>query len=42
MLTTRYAKSLPGIKINAIVALATVATDGPTGTFSDRRGAVAR
>ncbi|WP_416971806.1 SDR family NAD(P)-dependent oxidoreductase [Streptomyces sp. 4F14] len=65
MLTTQYAKSWPGIKVNAadpgytatdfnghsgpqtvtegtdaIVALATMGPDGPTGTFVDRNGAM--
>jgi len=66
MLTTQYAKSLPGVKVNAadpgytatdfngnsghqtvtegtdaIVELATIGTDGPTGQFRDRSGVVA-
>jgi NAD(P)-dependent dehydrogenase (short-subunit alcohol dehydrogenase family) len=66
MLTTQYAKALPGMRINvcdpgytstdlnshngtqtvqegtdAIVALATIDTTGPTGTFIDRFGPVA-
>ena len=65
MLTTQYAKALPGVRINAvdpgytatdlnghsgpqtvtegtdaIVALACVGPDGPTGTFTDRHGVV--
>lgn len=65
MLTTQYAKALPGFRINAadpgytatdlngrsgyqtvqegtdaIVELATLGTDGPTGTFRDRAGTV--
>jgi len=66
MLTTQYAKSLPGVKVNAadpgytatdfngnsghqtvtegtdaIVELATIGTDGPTGEFRDRHGVAA-
>jgi NAD(P)-dependent dehydrogenase (short-subunit alcohol dehydrogenase family) len=65
MLTTQYAKALPGMRVNAvdpgytatdfngrsghqtveegtdaIVAMAQVGADGPTGTFVDRHGAV--
>ena len=65
MLTTQYAKALPGMRVNAvdpgytgtdfndnrgtqtvqegaeaIVAMAQVGADGPTGTFTDRHGAV--
>lgn len=65
MLTTVYAKFLPGISINAvdpgytatdfndhsgvqsvtegtdaIVTMASIGTNGPTGTFSDRHGSV--
>ncbi len=65
MLTTQYAKALPGFRVNAvdpgytstdfndhrgtqsvqegtdaIVAMANVAADGPTGTFTDRAGSV--
>jgi NAD(P)-dependent dehydrogenase (short-subunit alcohol dehydrogenase family) len=65
MLTTQYARALPGIRVNAvdpgytatdfnghsgtqtvtegtdaIVAMATIGADGPTGTFTDRHGAV--
>ena len=65
MLTTQYAKALPGMRVNAvdpgytgtdfndnrgtqtvqegaeaIVAMAQIGADGPTGTFSDRHGAV--
>src|SRR3954447_4857163 len=65
MLTTQYAKALPGMRVNAvdpgytgtdfndnrgtqtvqegtdaIVAMAQVGPDGPTGTFTDRHGAV--
>lgn len=65
MMTTQYAKSLPGIRINAvdpgyagtdlngfrvtqtveqgtdaIVRLATIGQDGPTGTFQDAAGTV--
>ena len=65
MLTTQYAKALPGFRVNAvdpgytstdfndhrgtqsveegthaIVAMANVAADGPTGTFTDRAGRV--
>ena len=65
MLTTQYAKALPGLRINvvdpgytatdlngrtgtqtvtegtdAIVAMATIGPDGPTGTFTDRDGTV--
>lgn len=66
MLTTQYAKALPGLRINAvdpgytatdlnghsgtqtvsegtdaIVAMARIGRDGPTGTFTDRDGTVA-
>ena len=66
MLTTQYAKSLPGVKVNAadpgytatdfngnsghqtvtegtdaIVELATIGIDGPTGEFRDRHGVAA-
>ena len=66
MLTTQYAKALPGLRVNvvdpgytatdlngnsgpqtvtegtdAIVAMATIGPDGPTGTFTDREGPVA-
>ena len=66
MLTTQYAKSLPGVKVNAvdpgytatefnghsgpqtvtegtdaIVELASIGADGPTGEFRDRHGVVA-
>ncbi|MEV5890599.1 SDR family NAD(P)-dependent oxidoreductase [Nonomuraea fuscirosea] len=66
MLTTQYAKALPGVKVNAadpgytatdfnahagpqtvtegtdaIVELATIGKDGPTGAFRDRRGPMA-
>ena len=65
MVTTQYAKALPGIKVNAvdpgytatdlnglrgtqsvqegaraIVAMATIGKDGPTGTFTDAAGTV--
>jgi NAD(P)-dependent dehydrogenase (short-subunit alcohol dehydrogenase family) len=65
MLTTQYAKGLPGMRVNAvdpgytatdfnghrgtqsvtegtdaIVAMATIGPDGPTGTFVDRHGRV--
>jgi NAD(P)-dependent dehydrogenase (short-subunit alcohol dehydrogenase family) len=65
MLTSQYAKALPGMRVNAvdpgytatdlnghsghqtvhegtdaIVAMATIGPDGPTGTFTDRHGAV--
>jgi NAD(P)-dependent dehydrogenase (short-subunit alcohol dehydrogenase family) len=65
MLTTQYAKALPGMRVNAvdpgytgtdfngnrgtqtvqegteaIVAMAQIGPDGPTGTFADRHGAV--
>jgi NAD(P)-dependent dehydrogenase (short-subunit alcohol dehydrogenase family) len=65
MLTTQYAKALPGMRVNAvdpgytgtdlndnrgtqtvqegtdaIVAMAQIGPDGPTGTFTDRHGAV--
>jgi NAD(P)-dependent dehydrogenase (short-subunit alcohol dehydrogenase family) len=65
MLTTQYAKALPGMRVNAvdpgytdtdfnnhsgmqtvqegtdaIVAMAQIGPDGPTGTFVDRHGAV--
>jgi len=65
MLTSQYAKALPGIRVNsvdpgytatdfnghsgpqtvtegtdAIVAMATIGPDGPSGTFTDRQGAV--
>ncbi|NIZ91908.1 SDR family NAD(P)-dependent oxidoreductase [Kineococcus rubinsiae] len=65
MLTTQYAKSLPGVKVNAvdpgytatdfngnsgpqtitegtdaIVELASIGSDGPTGQFRDRHGVV--
>jgi NAD(P)-dependent dehydrogenase (short-subunit alcohol dehydrogenase family) len=65
MLTSQYARALPGIRVNAvdpgytatdfnghngtqtvtegtdaIVAMATIGPDGPTGTFVDRQGAV--
>jgi NAD(P)-dependent dehydrogenase (short-subunit alcohol dehydrogenase family) len=66
MLTSMYAKALPGMRVNAvdpgytatdlnghrgpqtvhegtdaIVAMATIDADGPTGTFTDRHGTVA-
>ena len=66
MLTSQYAKALPGMRVNcvdpgytatdlnansgpqtvtegtdAIVAMVSVAPDGPTGTFTDREGSVA-
>jgi NAD(P)-dependent dehydrogenase (short-subunit alcohol dehydrogenase family) len=65
MITTQYAKALPGMRVNAadpgytatdlnghsgyqtveegtdaIVTLAQIPPDGPTGTFVDRKGAV--
>jgi NAD(P)-dependent dehydrogenase (short-subunit alcohol dehydrogenase family) len=65
MLTSQYARALPGIRVNAvdpgytatdfnghsgtqtvtegtdaIVAMATIGPDGPSGTFTDRHGAV--
>jgi hypothetical protein len=52
MLSVQYARQLPDVRVNrgpqtvtegtdAIVAMATIGVDGPTGTFTDRHGTVA-